>query len=161
MGGTLTCLAYLYLFISALNPIAFTGSRLYLMLYRLSCPTAEPIGFLSISNIGTIRMLPFCAFDVIAVYPLRCASCTAYFNLYVIFISLPILSIASARPLCYRLLAVVAFPLSPSPPDYLSDRASAGEFFNFLAMLQTPPFVSVCLSTLGRLASHSKHIKRR
>lgn len=116
MGGTLTCLAYLYLLISALNPIAFTGSRLYLMLYRLSCPTADPIGFLSISSIGTIRISPFCAFDVTAAYPLRCASCTAYFNLYVIFILLPILSIASARPLCYRLKAAVAFPLPPAPP---------------------------------------------
>ena len=84
------------------------------MLYWLSCPTAEPIGFLSISSIGTIRMSPFCAFDVTAMYPLRCASCTAYFNLYVIFIKLPVLSIASARPLCYRLLAVVAFSFPPA-----------------------------------------------
>ena len=114
MGGTLT---YLNLFINALNPMAFIGSRLYLRLYRLSCPTTEPIGFMSISIIGTIRISPFCAFDVTAMYPLRCASCTAYFNLYVIFISLPVLSIASARPLCYRLLAALAFSFPPAPPS--------------------------------------------
>lgn len=141
MGGTLTCLTYLNLLISALKPIAFIGSRLYLMLYRLSCPTAEPIGFMRISIIGTIRMSPFCAFDVTAMYPIRCASCAAYFNLYVIFISLPVLSSASARPLCYRLLAVVAFfALAPlaEPKGMFPFRSlrTPGEMFPFSVALR-------------------------